>query len=159
MNMYWWNLRAAKRELSAEPLDSRRLLPYLLALLLLETLVVEFAFLAPSSQDLGVRQWFLASASVVVTVLGCLYIYRQNGGATGQRFLVRFLVLGWVTGIRITVFAFLGFLGLLLLGEAIPVLTVGVENWADVIFGLFTLIYYLYLGHHLGSLARGEHAA
>jgi len=157
--MYWWNLRAAKRDLSARPLDSRQLLPYLLALVILETIVVEFAFLAPSSQDLGARQWFFASATVVVTVLGCLYVYRQNGGATGQRFLERFLVLGWVTGIRVTVFVFFCFLGILFLAELSPLLSGGLENWIDTVLGPFVFIYYLYLGHHVGSLARVENAA
>jgi len=157
--MYWWNLQAAKRDLSAEPLDSRQLLPYLLAFVILETIVVEFSFLAPSSQYLGVRQWFLASATVVVTVLGCSYVYRQNGGAAGQRFLERFLVLGWVAGIRITVFVFLGLLVVLFLSELSPVLSEGIENGADIVMGPLVLIYYLYLGYHVGSLARGENTA
>ena len=157
--MYWWNLRAAKSELTGEPLSSRQLLPYLLAIVVLETLVVEFSFLAPSSQDLGARQWVFASASVMVTVLGCLYLYRQNGGPNGERFLERFLVLGWVTGIRVVVVVFFAFLVLLFLADLVPTINQGIENLADIGGGLLLLIYYAYLGHHLGSLARSQSAA
>ncbi len=157
--MYWWNLQAVKRELTGEPLTSRQLLPYLLAVMVLEALVVEFSFLGPSSQDLGVRQWAVASASVVVTVFGCLYIYRQNGGASGTRLLERFLVLGWVTGIRVTVVVFFAFLILLFLADQVPTISEGLEKLSDIAIELLVLIYYVYLGHHVGSLARPQSAA
>jgi hypothetical protein len=151
--MYWWNLRAAKRELNEATPGSRRLLPYVMALAILETLVVEFSFLLPAHEDLGLRVWLFAAASVLVTALGCLYVYQRNGGAGGKQFLERILVLGWITGIRYTMFMMLAVV--LFFGLAVPLLGEELASWTDVLFLLATPIFYLYLGRHVGDLARG----
>jgi len=155
--MYWWSLRAAKLALSGEPLGSRQLLPYVLVFSILETGVLEFSFFGEPSQDFGVRRWLLGSLSILLTAFGCYYVYRQNGGAKGERFLERFLVLGWITGIRYMVFMFLGIMVFYGIAAVLPSIGSGVG--ADVVFELASPIFYLYLGHHVGNLARSVQAA
>jgi hypothetical protein len=151
--MYWWNLRAAKRELSEATPASRRLLPYVMALAVLETLVIELSFMVPAQGEFGLRIGLFAVASAVVTALGCLYVYRRNGGAGGKQFLERILVLGWITGIRYT--AFMALAIVLFFGLAVPLLGEEIANWTDVLYLLATPVFYLYLGRHIGDLARG----
>jgi hypothetical protein len=154
--MYWWNLRAAKSELAAGAPGPRRLLPYVLAFAILEGLTTELSFLTPSQEDLAsARVWGVALAAVAITASGCVYAYFRNGGAAGTQFLERLFVLGWVTGVRYGFFvgvAVMLFFGLVVsfrpeIGEA-------AGAWADVLFLLASLGYYLYLGRHVGQLAR-----
>lgn len=155
--MYWWNLRAAKRELSGEPLNSRQLLPYILAFAILETALINFTFLGSASGSVGIWQWVLVLASILLAALGCFYVYRQNGGAKGKRLLERFLVLGWVTGNRYMLFLLLGLVIFIALAAVLPSVSKGVLS--DIVFELANPIFYLYLGHHVGDLARNEQAA
>ena len=154
--MYWWNLRAATRELAAGPPGARRLLPYVLAFAILESVTTELSFLTPSQEDpSSARVWLLALAGALVTVLGCVYVYFRNGAAAGTQFLERLFVLGWVTGVR---YAVLGGLALVLFfGLAVaawPQVGEAAGEWTDEAFLLAALVYWLYLGRHVGRLAR-----
>ncbi len=153
--MYWWRLEAAKRELAAGP-GPRQLLPYVLAFAILESVTTELSFLTPSQEDpSSPRMWLLALAGAAVTAAGCVYAYVRNGGAMGTQFLERLFVLGWVTGVRYTVVVALAvalFFGLVVAiwpraGEALG-------GWTDEAFLLAALAYWLYLGRHIGRLAR-----
>jgi hypothetical protein len=156
--MYWWNLRAAKRELGAGAAGSRALLPYVIAFAMFETFVMEFSFLTPAQEDpASARVWLIALGSAVITALGCVYAYHRNGGAGGAQFLERLLVLGWVTGVRYTAFMALAlvlFVGLVV--ALYPPAGDRMMAWSDVLFLLAGPVFYLYLGHHIGDLARGE---
>jgi len=146
--VYWWNVSAAKRDLSGEPLGSRQLLPYLLAFFVLESVTVEVSFLMSGAESAGLRQWLVSAIFVGLTALGCFYVYRKNGGANGERLLERFLVLGWVTGIR--------FMACMCLAIALLTtfdLDTLAEASIDIIALLLTAAYYAYLGHQVGALA------
>jgi hypothetical protein len=154
--MYWWNLRAAKRQLSAQAPGARELLPYLIAVAILEGFIVEFSFLTPAQEDPGSpRVWLVAAGSVLLTVLGCVYVYHRNGGAGGRQFLERLLVLGWVSGVRYMAFLALALALFFGLGVALyPALGEALGDWADILMSLASAAFYLYLGHHIGDLAR-----
>ena len=38
--------------------------------------------------------------TLLLAVFGTIYVYRCNGGATGQDFLQRYLAIGWVVTVR-----------------------------------------------------------
>jgi len=153
--VYWWNLRAAKGELRAGALGARRVLPYLLAVAIVESVTTELSFLTPSQEDpTSARVWLIAFAGAAVTVLGCVYVYIRNGGASGVQFLERLFVLGWVTGMRygaVSVLAVALFFGLVV--PFVPEAGEAAGEWADVLFLLAAVAYYLYLGRHVGQLA------
>ena len=152
-SMRFWSIRAAKADLREPALSNQRLLPYLVAIVVSQTFVIDFAVLAPTGVENFAREMILGAVSVSLSAAGILYVYWRNGGASGERFLERLLVLGWVTGVRfsvyaiVTVFIFGAILAALFedrsLGTAIGVL-----------FAFGMPAYYLYLGRHVGSLAR-----
>src|SRR5437868_8783952 len=90
------------------------------------------------------------------TTLFRSYVYRRNGGAAGRRLLERFLVLGWVTGIRYMVYMLIAFGVFVAFAAALP----PIVNWigTDVVFELVSPVFYLYLGHHVGQIARANPA-
>jgi hypothetical protein len=91
--------------------------------------------------------------SVLLAVLGSIYIYRQNGGAAGHHFLQRYLVVGLVVALRcvfvfvVAAFAFAG--TLIALGADIET-----PHWYDFLFGAaFETVLYWRIGHHVRDLA------
>jgi hypothetical protein len=154
--MYWWRLEAAKRELAAGTPGPRAVLPYLLAFAVLESVTMELSFLTPAQEDpASARVWLVALAGAAITALGCVYAYVRNGGAAGKQFLERLFVLGWVTAVRYGFFLGVGvmlFFGLVVAFR--PEIGEAAGAWADPLFLLAALAYWLYLGHHLGRLAR-----
>jgi hypothetical protein len=158
--MYWWNLRAAKRDLAAQAPGARGLLPYLLGFAVVESVTTELSFLTPSQEDpASARVWLTAFAGAAITVLGCVYAYFRNGGATGTQFLERLLVLGWVAGVRYTACVVLGtvlFFGLVV--ALYPQIGDAAMEWADVLYLAAALAFYLYLGRQVGGLARASNS-
>lgn len=154
--MYWWRLEAAKRELAAGTPGPRAVLPYLLAFAILESVTMELSFLTPSQEDpASARVWAVALAGAAITVGGCVYAYVRNGAAAGTGFLERLFVLGWVTGVRYTVF--LGLAVILYFGLVValwPQAGEALGGWTDEAFLLAQPAYWLYLGRHIGRLAR-----
>jgi hypothetical protein len=107
--MYFLRLRPLKRDLAAQAISERGALPYLLWLGGLTALATILPYGDVNSWDYGG-----AVASVGIFLAGTVLAYRGNGGAAGQDFLIRYLCLNWVVGLRL----------LLLVG--IPVFTAGV---------------------------------
>src|SRR5437868_8233985 len=68
------------------------------------------------------------------TTLFRSYVYRRNGGAAGRRLLERFLVLGWVTGIRYMVYLLIAFGAFVAFAAMLP----PIVNWigTDVVVEL-----------------------
>jgi len=94
--MYFWRIESLKQDLATGTLSEKGVLPYLLWLGSLTTLT--------SSLPLGeLNRWDLAAAvaSVLLFVAGTSYAFRCNGGAAGADFLVRYLTINWVLGLRL----------------------------------------------------------
>lgn len=153
--MYWWNLRAAKSELRAGAPGARALVPYLIAAASVQGLIVEFSFLLPAQEEpTSARVWLAAGVSIAITVAGCLYVYRRNGGAAGTNLLERLLVLGWVAGVRYTAFLILALAVFFGLAVALyPEAGEAAGEWSDEAFMLASAGFYLYLGRHIRDLA------
>jgi hypothetical protein len=94
--VYFLRLEPLKRELASGSIGEREAVPYLLWLGGLTTLAVLLPY-GPYNH------WDVASAvlSTVVFVGGTLIAYRSNGEASGEDFLIRYICLNWVVGLRV----------------------------------------------------------
>lgn len=86
--MYFWKLSALKRELAAAHLGEREALLYLLWLGGLAT-----AGYALPIEDPNLWDHVDSAFTVAIFLLGAIYLYRCNGGASGTDFLGRYLSL------------------------------------------------------------------
>jgi len=147
--MYFWNLRGLKSRMAERPLTDREVLPYLVVCNSIIAAVYSLALLPFNRWDaLGVI-W-----SVALAIGGTLYVYRCNGGAGGEQFLQRGLVIGWVVAIR---------WGVALIVASIP-LYVGLEIFGEIsdettwyeflMFAVWELIVYERVAHHVGDVAQ-----
>lgn len=93
--MYFWNINGLKEELAARPFSEREMLPYLIVFVVLSTASSYITTEISTVWDGLGAMW-----SIALAVVGTIHIYRQNGGASGQRFLQRYFALGWVIGLR-----------------------------------------------------------
>lgn len=80
--MYFWRIEALKRQMTARPLSEREALPYLVVTAAFTTTVPYIPQATQNVWDGLGGVW-----SVLLAVVGTIYIYCQNGGADGQHFL------------------------------------------------------------------------
>ena len=94
--MYFWNVTELKAKLRQAPVTDREAMPYL---------VVYSGFTAATLfspvSDMNLQDVIAVLSVILASVLGPIYVYRQNGGAAGSQLLQRFFVLGWVVLIRV----------------------------------------------------------
>src|SRR5262245_4674371 len=93
--MYFWRIEKLKKQMAARPLSEREVLPYLVVFVALSVAVVYIP-----QAPLNVWDGLGAVWSVLLAVVGSIYIYRQNGGPGGQHFLQRYFAVGWVVTLR-----------------------------------------------------------
>ena len=154
--MYFWRIKSLKRDLAAGAVSERNALPYLLWLGGLTSLA--------SSLPLGeLNGWDFVAAisSVGLFVAGTSYAFRCNGGSAGAHFLVRYLCLNWVLGLRLLVlFAVPGIVVLVpleeLLLEQVPPDTTPLEAGFLVVF---ESVLYWRLAVHIRDVAAASRAA
>jgi hypothetical protein len=147
--MYFWRIEKLKSEMAARPLSDREMLPYLVVFAALSSAA---GYFPQPSQNL----WDALGAvgSVLLSVVGTIYIYRQNGGASGQHFLQRYFAIGWVVTIRWLVVMALAaavYFGTLIAVDADTEST----HWYDVLFQtVIPAVIYWRIGHHVRDLAQ-----
>jgi hypothetical protein len=97
--------------------------------------------------------YFEVAFSLLVSIVGTIYLYRANGGDKGRDFIHRYIVLGWVVAVRfMTLFIPLAIV-LSVAGTVIGV-TSEQTNWFDVlVIVVFELAFYLYFARHLRELS------
>lgn len=97
--MYFWNLRALKRELVAGALGEGRVFSYFFAVLTFDTVLYYLGSLLPASET---TIWTYVGAVVMAgtTLTGTYVAWRQNGGTAGRDFLGRYFPLLWVLCVR-----------------------------------------------------------
>lgn len=151
--MYWWNIEALRGELADGTHKESSRFAYLLAYVLLSTLAVELPG-EPESRNFWDNAHTIGY--LLITAIGTWWAYRQNGGAQGQRFVERYLAIGWVLCWRLGAL----FVPLVLLVYFISGLngTPSTESGPfDVAWGLlFGLVFYERLGFHTRLVASVE---
>ncbi len=101
--MYFWNIKALKKELVANTLTESQVFAYFLTMLTLNALVYESIPLFPSAEETTAWDYAGYVGSVVFTLGGTLLAYRVNGGSAGKDFLRRYFPLMWVLTVRFLV--------------------------------------------------------
>lgn len=102
--MYFWNIKALKKDLAINALSEPKVFFYFLAVLSLNTLLFELTWIVPGRVETNIWDYIGYVVSVVFTIGGTLAAYRFNGGASGRDFLTRYFPLMWVLTIRFIVF-------------------------------------------------------
>lgn len=147
--MYFWRIKQLKIQLIESPLGDRDVLPYLIAY----SATLGLVALVPL-QDYNRWDFFSAVVALVGSILGPVWIYRQNGGAAGSHLVERFLAIGWVLAIRFLVFLLPAFLVATLVADMMFEHE-GETGWPMVILALaFQVIFYQRFGAHVGDVAR-----
>lgn len=120
--MYFLDLRGAKAQLVAGPVPTDRVLPYLIAISAMLTLIFEttrfFPLVSMADGELPVLEWVDVALALLVGIVGTLYVYRCNGGPTGEALLERWLLLSWVVGLRVLLLMWLLLIGVSLVVPA-----------------------------------------
>ena len=163
--MYFWNIKALKKELVANALTESQVFVYFLAVLTLETVTYQLATFFPGTGDMGAWDYVEYAGSVVFTVGGTLVAYRQNGGSAGRGFLARYFPLLWVLTVRFLVFLLpllvLAMIPMAYFSEALFGMDTAGEDFAALsmyvvmLSWVWSLVFYYRLAVHIRDVARG----
>jgi len=154
--LYFWRIAELKSELAASTVDQRESLLYLLWFGGVTTLA--------SSLPLGEFDvWdYVDSATMLLAFLfGTLYVFSCNGGAAGSSFLVRYVSLNWVFGIRFIVLAAIPTIVAVMMAEewllpgGVPEVT---TPWESLSMAGLEVGFYLRLGRHFRDVANARAA-
>ena len=151
--MYFWNIKKLKALLIERPLTEKELLPYLIATLLMFTLVPYL----PDTFDLNGWDYLEMAIASLAVIVGTVWLYHKNLSDAGTHFLQRYIALGWVVLIRFVAFAIPIFIAMVLLAEYVGLYNVESDatNWFDVvIIGMIELLLYWYFAKHIADVAN-----
>lgn len=164
--MYFWNIKALKKELVANALTESQVFAYFLAVLTLETVTFQLTTLFPGTEDADVWDYVGYVGSVVFTVGGTLVAYRQNGGSAGRGFLARYFPLLWVLTVRFLVFLLpflvLAMIPMVYFSEALIGTDAEGEDFAALsmyvvmLSWVWFLVFYYRLAIHMRDVARAD---
>jgi hypothetical protein len=134
--------------MAVAPLTDREVLPYLVIVVSLMSAVW---FIPGWTRN--VWDHMSTGISVLLSILGTIWLFQRNGGATSQHFLQRYLAIGWVVAVRWTTAILL----LLVLSYSVLYsLDVVAETttWHEVVFfALAEAVLYWRMGVHIHDLA------
>jgi hypothetical protein len=154
--LYFWRIAQLKNELAAASVGQRESLLYLLWLGGVTT--------AAASLPLGeFNTWeYVDSATTLLAFLfGTLYVFSCNGGVAGRGFLVGYVSLNWVLGIRFLVLAAIPTIAAVVVVEAwlmpggVPEAT---TPWESLSLVVLEVGFYVRLGHHFREVAAARAA-
>ncbi len=92
--MYFWKINELKEDLIKAPLSESESFKYLIATAIASGLVT-IPFFENNFWDI-----YSAIVTVIISIVGVIYIYKCNNGRDGAHFLQRYFSLSWVVGIR-----------------------------------------------------------
>lgn len=95
--MYIWKIDKLNEELIAGDITQREIFKYLMASSIL------YALAMIKYSNANTLDTLLGVACMVITVIGLLFIYKCNGGDNGKDFLIRYILISWVVGVRMFV--------------------------------------------------------
>ncbi len=149
--MYFISYQPLKDQLRVRSLSDHEALPYLVISVALMGLVGAIPLI-------DFNQWDLISAfiSVIIAVTGTIYAYHQNGGRAGYDFIQKYIVIGWVVGVRVTLCFILILLLITIVGEFLSVASYYSTGWFDVLqYAIFEIILFQRLGMHIRDTNGG----
>jgi hypothetical protein len=145
----FWDLRGLKQRLVAQSVTDRESLAYLLCL-------GGAAFAALYTRDATQSVWnqvFFAT-SAAAFLIGTVYVYLRNGGGEGRDFLVRYVSLSWIFGVRFNLLVSLPVLVALFSAErAMLARNAGETTPAEVAgMAILNMVFYIRLGQHFRDI-------
>lgn len=154
--MYFWRIARLKSELAASAVGQREAVLYLLWLGGITTVASSFPL-----GEFNVWDYVDSATMILAFLLGTLYLFSCNGGAAGSSFLVRYVSLSWVFGVRFMVIAGIPTIVAVLLAEDL-LLPGSVREvtapWESLSLVALEVGYYLRLGHHFREVANARAA-
>lgn len=155
--MYFWNIKKLKAQLTERPLIEKEVLPYLIATLLLFTLIPYM----PDTLNFNIWDYLEMAIASLAVVIGTVWLYGKNLGNNkdnnGSHFLQRYIALGWVVFVRFVVFAIPVFIAIVFLASHFGIynLESDATSWIDVLLiTIIELLLYWYFGKHIADVAR-----
>ena len=149
--MYFFSMKKLKEHLIEKPMTDKETLPYLIGTLLLW----ELALLIPQNFDLlGIVTIAISLGS---TILGSIWLFRKNGGESGNQFLHRYFAIGWVALIRFITVSFPIIVLAYAIGgylKLIPVDTKSTSVFEVLMSAIISICFYLYSGKHIAEVAK-----
>lgn len=100
--MYFWRMRALKKQLIEQGLTERQIYLYVLISVALTAFGVEVMGYCPyETPDF----WIYANSAlnICVPIIGTVVVFRANGGDSGVKFAERYFSIGLVAGVRFLV--------------------------------------------------------
>ena len=94
--MYFVRYNPLKEKLRERALSDREALPYLILFVALTALAVGL----PLYESYNLLDGISAFSSVIIAVVGLIYAYKQNEKEDGYDLIQKYVVLGWITGVR-----------------------------------------------------------
>jgi uncharacterized membrane-anchored protein YitT (DUF2179 family) len=152
--MYFWNLKALKKEFVCGQLPERKTFAYILATTVVYAVALQIISLSPSEPTIW--DWLFASLDVAIVAFGTYLAYKANGSDAGRDFASRYFALGWVITIRIFLLSLpLIFVGVIVAGRWGD--RAAESDWEGAVIGLiFEVVLYWQLVHHFGTLHEAE---
>jgi hypothetical protein len=151
--MRFWRITQLKAEMRVQPLSERESLPYLVL------------FVASSSLVMGLPQSGFNAfdaldtlLSVMIAIVGTIFVYRRNGGIHGEYFLQRYLAIGFVVGVRCIVALLALMIPMIIALDTLGMLS-DQTSWIDLLFSV-VIQWFVYwrTGYHVRDLARMDSA-
>ncbi len=147
--MYFWKIENLKKDFLTKPLTESETFKYIIV-----TTIVYGLTMIPFLEN---NMWDVYSAicSALINVIGVYYIYKCNQGASGNNFLQKYLSLGWVTGIRWTVFVALPTTIIYFTAVDIFSSLSDSTTLSDIVFfNLLFITYFWRFGKHVKEIAK-----
>ena len=135
--------------MATRTLTDREVLPYVVVF----NVLTSAALMLPT---LSVNRWDVAGAicSILLAIVGTLYVYRHNNGAAGENFLQRWLVIGWVVAVRWAALLVAMLVVLFVIAELVGEISEDTTWYELLVFAFWELIFYGRLAHHVGDVAQ-----
>jgi len=105
--VYFWNIHALKEDIKNGKLSQdTKIFPYFMMYIFLTTVAIEVTPLFPQ-ENLNNCDILMAILNILITILGTFYLYRSNGGANGEDFLIKYFSIIFVITIRYLIYLLL----------------------------------------------------
>ena len=145
--MYFWRIRELVRILTERDLTESETFRYFFANWVLVTI-------ATSDPSPNWNAWDTtgAIASVVVTVAGLVWCYKNNGGANGSGFLQRMMSILWVMSIRVIAIGLSLLVVAMLVAEGLGVITDETQWWDTLLLFVMEVVIYARTAFHLKTI-------
>jgi len=148
--MYFWKISKLKSDLINQPLPESESFKYLIA-----NAVVYGLAMIPFGEK-NIWDIYFSIATLVITILGTIYIYGCNRGANGKNFLQRYVSLSWVVGIRWIVLIALPIIILyyIAIGIYFGIVSYTINPLDIILFSILLVSYFWLLGKHMKEVAK-----